>query len=497
MTNLMKNNKIQDDRLDGVVIGDDKLHEECGVFGITSPGADNLAQNVYFGLHGLQHRGQESAGIASNMYGNINYHKDMGLVQEVFNDDIIRTLRGDICIGHVRYSTAGGGGAINAQPLVVYSKRGSLALAHNGNLTNAKMLRDELEDDGYIFQTTIDTETIAALVARNLKDGPVEDAIDKALNKVEGAYALVITTASKLIGVRDPNGLRPLCLGKLADDKGYVLSSESCTFPLQGAEFVRDIEPGEMVVIEDNQVTSRMFHPGEPKRVCSFEYVYFARTDSRIDGKSVYQSRIKAGELLAKEDDVEADLVIAVPDSGTAAAIGYSHGSGVPFGEGLVKNRYVGRTFIQPTQEMRELSVKMKLNVMEENIRGKSIVVIDDSVVRGTTSGKIVKMLRDAGAAKIHMRISSPPVRYSCYMGIDTPDRSNLMAANYTIEEMCAKMGADTLRFLSVEGLKESIGFGDDICTACFTGDYPVNLTDVNNKLTDHEEERSFVGEYD
>ncbi|MCR4600232.1 MAG: amidophosphoribosyltransferase [Clostridia bacterium] len=493
----MKNTKIQYDKLDSVELYEDKLHEECGVFGITSPGADNLAKNVYFGLHGLQHRGQESAGIASNMYGNINYHKDMGLVQEVFNDDIIRALRGDICIGHVRYSTAGGGGAINSQPLVVYSKKGSLALAHNGNLTNAQMLRDELEENGYIFQTTIDTETIAALVARYLKDGTVEDAIHSALNRIEGAYALVITTANKLIGVRDPNGLRPLCLGRLTDGKGYVLSSESCTFPLQGAEFVRDIEPGEMVIIQDNEVSSRMFHPGEPKRVCSFEYVYFARTDSRIDGRSVYASRIRAGEILAKEDDVKADLVIAVPDSGTAAAIGYSHGSGVPFGEGLVKNRYVGRTFIQPTQEMRELSVKMKLNVLEENVKGKSIVVIDDSVVRGTTSGKIVKMLKDAGAAEIHMRISSPPVKHSCYMGIDTPDRSNLMAANHSIDEMCKMMGADTLRFLSVEGLKESIGFGDDICTACFTGDYPVKLTDVKNKLINHEAERSFVGEYD
>ncbi|MGN1349917.1 MAG: amidophosphoribosyltransferase [Anaerovoracaceae bacterium] len=475
------------------LLADDKFHDECGVIGISSPGASNVAKDVYFGLHSLQHRGQESAGIASNMYGNINYHKDMGLVQEIFNDDIIRTLPGDICIGHVRYSTAGESHVTNAQPLVVYSKMGSLALAHNGTLVNAKILRDEMQDEGYIFQTSIDTEIIAALIARYLTENPVEDAVSKACNIVKGAFALVITIGEKLIGVRDPSGIRPLCIGKTAG--GYILSSESCVFPLQGATFVRDVLPGEIVLIENNEIRSIIYNETAPKKVCAFEYVYFARTDSHIDEKSVYMTRREAGRILARNDDVEADLVIAVPDSGTVSAIGYAEESGIPFGEGLVKNRYVGRTFIQPTQEMRDLSVRMKLNVLEENIRGKRIVVIDDSIVRGTTSGKIIRMLKDGGAAEVHMRISSPPVTHSCYMGIDTPDRKNLMAANMTIEEMCRHIGADSLAFLPIEGLHDCIGLGDSICTACFTGDYPVELFDIEYE-TRHQD-KTFVGEYD
>ena len=475
------------------LLDDDKFHDECGVVGISSPGASNIAKDVYFGLHSLQHRGQESAGIASNMFGNINYYKDMGLVQEVFNDDIMKTLPGDICIGHVRYSTAGESHVTNAQPLVVYSKMGSLALAHNGTLVNAQILRDEMQDDGYIFQTSIDTEIIAALIAKHLRENTVEEAVSKACNTVKGAFALVITTGEKLIGVRDPNGIRPLCLGKTAS--GYILSSESCVFPLQGATYVRDIKPGEMVVIENNKITSIMYNENAPRKVCSFEYVYFARTDSHMEDKSIYMTRREAGRILARNDDVEADLVIAVPDSGTVAAIGYAEESGIPFGEGLVKNRYVGRTFIQPTQEMRELSVKMKLNVLEENIRGKRVVVIDDSIVRGTTSGKIVKMLKEGGAAEVHMRISSPPVTHSCYMGIDTPDKKNLMAANMTIDEMCRHIGADSLAFLPVEGLHECIGLGDEICTACFTGDYPVELFDI--EYQEHRKDRTFIGEYD
>ncbi len=476
---------------------DDKFHDECGVVGISSPGAQNIAKDIYFGLHSLQHRGQESAGIASNMFGNINYYKDMGLVQEVFNDDIMKTLPGDICIGHVRYSTAGESQASNAQPLVVYSKMGSLALAHNGTLVNAKMLREQMQDDGYIFQTTIDSEIIAALIARYLKDGGVEAAVARVANIVKGAFALVITMGDKLMGVRDANGIRPLCIGRTRT--GYVLASESCVFPLQGAEFVRDVKPGEIVIIENNELRSMMFNETAPKKVCSFEYVYFARTDSRIDGRSVYLSRREAGRILARESHVDADLVIAVPDSGTVAAIGYAEESGIPFGEGLVKNRYVGRTFIQPTQEMRELSVKMKLNVLEENVKGKRIIMIDDSIVRGTTSGKIVKLLKDAGASEVHVRISSPPVTHSCYMGIDTPNRKNLMAANKTIEEMRVRIGADSLAFISVEGLRECIGFGDSICDACFTGDYPVELSDLDY-AAEHEEaaeKRQFIGEYD
>ena len=479
------------------LMDDDKFHDECGVVGISSPGAQNIAKDVYFGLHSLQHRGQESAGIASNMFGNINYYKDMGLVQEVFSDDIMKTLPGDICIGHVRYSTAGESQASNAQPLVVYSKMGSLALAHNGTLVNASVLREQMQDDGYIFQTTIDSEIIAALIARYLKEGSVEAAVAKTANIVKGAFALVITMGDKLLGVRDANGIRPLCIGRTKT--GYVLASESCVFPLQGAEFVRDVKPGEIVTIENNELHSVMFNETAPKKVCSFEYVYFARTDSKIDGRSVYLSRREAGRILARESAVDADLVIAVPDSGTVAAIGYAEESGIPFGEGLVKNRYVGRTFIQPTQEMRELSVRMKLNVLEENVRGKRIIMIDDSIVRGTTSGKIVKLLKDAGASEVHVRISSPPVTHSCYMGIDTPNRRNLMAANKTIEEMRVHIGADSLAFISVEGLKECIGFGDNICDACFTGDYPVELSDLDYAAEHDEaaEKRQFIGEYD
>ncbi|MCI8284972.1 MAG: amidophosphoribosyltransferase [Firmicutes bacterium] len=475
-------------------MSDDKFHDECGVIGISSPGAQNIAKDVYFGLHSLQHRGQESAGIASNMYGNINYYKDMGLVQEVFDDNIIKTLPGDICIGHVRYSTAGESHVTNAQPLVVYSKMGSLALAHNGNLTNAKKLRDQMQDYGYIFQTAIDSEIIAALIARFLKDGSVEQAISKAAAMIEGGFSLVITTGDKLIGVRDPHGIRPLCIGKT--NSGYVISSESCVFPLQGAKFLRDVKPGEIVIIENNELKSIMYNENASHKVCSFEYVYFARTDSHIDEKSVYMTRREAGKILARADDTEADLVIAVPDSGTVAAIGYAEESGIPFGEGLIKNRYVGRTFIQPTQEMRELSVRMKLNVLEENVKDKRIIMIDDSIVRGTTSGKIVKMLKDAGASEVHVRISSPPVTHSCYMGIDTPNRKNLMAANKSIEEMRVHIGADSLKFLSVEGLEDCIGLGDSICKACFTGDYPVELYDIEHEVS-RNSEKTIIGEYD
>lgn len=478
------------------MLDDDKFHDECGVVGIMSPGQKNVAKDIYFGLHSLQHRGQESAGIASNMYGNINCYKEMGLVQEVFDDEIMSKLPGDIGIGHVRYSTAGGSRVINAQPIVVYSKFGSLALAHNGNLVNAVALRNQMEDEGYIFQTDIDTEVIAALIARNLRNGSVEEAVQKTCRIAKGGFALVMTIGNKLIGVRDPHGIRPLCIGKT--ENGWVLASESCVFALQGAEFVRDVKPGEMVVFEDGEMKSIMYGP-EEDRMCSFEYVYFARTDSHIDGVGVYESRREAGRILAREDkdDTDADLVIAVPDSGTVAAIGYAEESGIPFGEGFVKNRYVGRTFIQPTQEMRELSVMMKLNVLKENIEGKRMVMIDDSIVRGTTSVKIAKMLRKAGVKEIHMRISSPPVAYPCYMGIDTPDRDKLMAANKTVEEMREHIGVDSLKFLPVEGLKACIGKGDGVCTTCFTGDYPVELTDQNYKTNKLFHDDRMVGEYD
>lgn len=471
---------------------EDKVFDECGVVGVYAPGKADIARTVYFGLHSLQHRGQESAGIAVNRGGRIQYYKDMGLVQEVFNDEIIGRLQGDIAIGHVRYSTSGESHAANAMPLVVYYKGGSLALAHNGNLINAEALRDEMQDRGAIFQTSVDSEVIAALIARFIRDNSIEESIMKTLELIRGAYALVITSGGKLIGVRDPNGIRPLCIGRMKD--GYVLSSENCIFSLFGAEFVRDVAPGEMVVIEDRELKSYRYCKNSRNAICSFEYVYLARPDSDIDGRSVYMARSQSGRILAKEHPVEADMVIAVPDSGTVAAIGYAEEAGIPFGEGLIKNRYVGRTFIQPDQRMRELSVRLKLNVLKDNVKGKRIVMVDDSIVRGTTSGKIVKMLKDAGAKEVHVRISSPPVTHSCYFGIDTPNPDKLVAANYSNDEICRMIGADSLGYLSVEGLMEAIGLGGDkVCAACFNGDYPMDLPEgiskQNGKACDSLEE--------
>ena len=462
---------------------EDKVFDECGVVGVYAPGKTDIARSVYFGLHSLQHRGQESAGIASNKNGKIQYYKEMGLVQEVFNDEIIARLQGDISIGHVRYSTSGESHAVNAMPLVVYHKGGSLALAHNGNLVNAELLREEMQDRGVIFQTSIDSEVIAALIARYIRENTIEEAIIKTLKIVKGAYALVITGGDKLIGVRDPNGIRPLCIGRTPD--GYVLSSESCIFPLLGAKFLRDVAPGEIVVIEDGELKSIQYDSGQRNAICAFEYVYIARPDSHMDGKSVYMARTQAGRILAREHPVEADMVISVPDSGTVAAIGYAEESGIPYGEGLIKNRYVGRTFIQPEQRMRELSVRLKLNVLKDNVKGKRIVMVDDSIVRGTTSGKIVKMLKDAGALEVHMRVSSPPVIHSCHFGIDTPEENKLVAYTHSIEEIRQKVGADSLGYLSVEGLMESIGLGQErICAACFNGDYPMPLLDEEAKAT-------------
>ena len=473
-------------------LDEDKVYDECGVVGVYAPGKADIARSVYFGLHSLQHRGQESAGIASNKDGKIQYYKEMGLVQEVFNDEIIGRLQGDISIGHVRYSTSGESHAVNAMPLVVYHKGGSLALAHNGNLVNAELLREEMQDRGVIFQTSIDSEVIAALIARYIRDNTIEESIMKTLDIVKGAYALVITSGNKLIGVRDPNGIRPLCVGRTKD--GYVLSSESCIFPLLGAKFIRDVEPGEIIVIEDHELKSMKYKKGQKKAICAFEYVYLARPDSDIDGRSVYMARTQAGRTLAKEYPVEADMVIAVPDSGTVAAIGYAEESGIPYGEGLIKNRYVGRTFIQPDQRMRELSVRLKLNVLKDNVKGKRIVMVDDSIVRGTTSGKIVRMLKDAGALEVHVRVSSPPVIHSCHFGIDTPESDKLVAATHSLEEIRKMIGADTLGYLSVEGLLESINLGGDkVCVACFNGDYPMELPDeaakANGKIAEKEKE--------
>lgn len=459
----------------------DKLKEECGVIGIYDPKEyQDISRLTYFGLIALQHRGQESAGIAVSN-GKMHYYKEMGLVQEVFTDQILSRLTGKVAIGHVRYSTTGESYVANAQPLVVQYKGGSIALAHNGNLINAQSLRDELEDKGSIFQTSIDSEVIANLIARNYRLG-FKEAIIHSVRRIKGAFALTIICEDKLIGVRDSYGLRPLCLGRLGD--GYVLASESCALDVTGAEFIRDIEPGEMVIIDDKGVESIIFDTQNKKALCSFEFVYFARPDSNLDGRSVYNSRRNAGRTLAKEHPAEADMVIAVPDSGTVAAVGYAEESGIPFGEGLVKNRYVGRTFIQPDQKTRELAVRLKLNPLHQNLQGKKIVLIDDSIVRGTTSKRIVTMLKQAGATEVHVRISSPPVKHSCFFGIDTPERKKLVGAQFTVEEIREMIGADSLGYLSVEGLLESIAMApDSLCKACFDGDYPMEVPKKADKF--------------
>ncbi|BEP28416.1 amidophosphoribosyltransferase [Helicovermis profundi] len=460
---------------------DDKLKEECGVVGIYDPQKnDKISTLTYFGLIALQHRGQESAGIAVYDEGNVKYYKEMGLVQEIFNAKNLELLKGNISIGHVRYSTTGESYVTNAQPLVVRYRGGSIALAHNGNLINAGKIRNELEDNGSIFQTSIDSEVIANLIARNYKRG-FEESIINAVTEIEGAFALTIICEDKLVGVRDPYGLRPLSLAKLGD--GYVLASETSAFDVMGAKYIRDIRAGEMVIIDEDGVKSYMYSSEKKQALCCFEYVYFARPDSVMDGKNVYSTRQNAGKILAKEHPVEADMVIAVPDSGIAAAIGYAEESGIPYGVGLIKNKYLGRSFIQPDQKSRELAVKLKLNVLSDSIKGKRLVLIDDSIVRGTTSGRIVSMLKEAGAKEVHVRVSSPPVKFSCYFGIDTPSRKQLVGAIKTIDEIRDMIGADSLGYISIDGLVESIGKNaDSLCTACFKGNYPMEVPKLGNK---------------
>ncbi|HAE61582.1 MAG TPA: amidophosphoribosyltransferase [Eubacteriaceae bacterium] len=453
----------------------DKLEEECGVYGIYKREKEmQSAQFVYYGLYALQHRGQESAGIATNKDGKIQQHKGMGLVSEIFRGDSISNLEGNIGIGHVRYSTTGESHIENAQPLVVNYKNNQIALAHNGNLVNARALREMLEDNGVVFQTTIDSEVIVNLIARGLKNGIVES-IKRMVEIIKGAYALVITTEDKLIGIRDPHGLRPLCLGKTKNG-GYVLSSESCGLDAIGAKLIRDIDPGEIVIIDQNGVKSYSQNNWVKKRLCIFELIYFARPDSVIDGISVYLSRHNAGKILAAESMVNADVVIGVPDSGIPAAIGFAEASGIPFGIGLIKNKYTGRTFIQPSQKLREEGVRLKLNALKENVQGKRVVIVDDSIVRGTTSKHLVELLREAGATEVHFRVSSPPVSHTCHFGIDTPYRKHLVGAMKTVEEIREMIGADTLAFISVEGLVESVGGGTTYCRACFDGDYPMEV---------------------
>ncbi|NTW70765.1 MAG: amidophosphoribosyltransferase [Eubacteriaceae bacterium] len=454
---------------------EDKLQEECGVFGIYKTDKEmQCAQLIYYGLYALQHRGQESAGIATNFEGKIDHYKDMGLVTEVFRGDVLSELKGNIGIGHVRYSTTGESHIENAQPLVVNHKNTQIALAHNGNLVNAKALREMLEDTGVVFQTTIDTEVIVNLLARGLKHGVV-DSIKRVVDIIKGAYAIVITTEDMLIGVRDPHGLRPLCLGRTKNG-GYVLSSESCALDTIGAELIRDVEPGEIVVIDSEGVKSFSQNNWVKKRLCIFELIYFARPDSVMDGTSVYLSRHNAGKILARESFVEADVVIGVPDSGIPAAIGFAEASGIPFGMGLIKNKYIGRTFIQPTQALREEGVMIKLNALKENVAGKRVIIVDDSIVRGTTSKKLVELLRNAGAKEVHFRVTSPPVAHTCHFGIDTPYRRELVGAMKTVDEIRDMIGADTLAFISNGGLIESVGGGTGYCSACFDGDYPMEV---------------------
>ena len=457
---------------------EEKLREECGVFGMYDLDGKDVAASIYYGLFALQHRGQESCGIAvsetNGPKGKVTSYKGMGLVNEVFTGDELEQMKGDIGVGHVRYSTAGASTRENAQPLVLNYVKGTLALAHNGNLINAPELREELAYSGAIFQTTIDSEVVAYHIARErVKTKNVESAVLNAMKKIRGAYSLVIMSPRKLIGARDPYGFKPLCIGRR--DNAYIITSETCALETLGAEYIRDIEPGEVVTITKDGIKSdtSMCLPKEQQARCIFEYIYFARPDSHIDGVSVYGSRIKAGRFLAMDSPVEADIVVGVPESGNAAAMGYAMESGIPYGTAFVKNSYVGRTFIKPKQSTRESSVKIKLNVLREAVAGKRVIMIDDSIVRGTTSDRIVKMLRDAGAREVHMRVSSPPFLWPCYFGTDVPAREQLIAYNRSVEEIRQMIGADSLGYLQINRLKELVN-GLDICQGCFTGKYPM-----------------------
>ena len=455
------------------------LGEECGVFGAYDMDGGDVAPSVYYGLFALQHRGQESCGIAvTDTYGErkVHFKKGLGLVNEVFDEESLQTLKGNLGVGHVRYSTAGGSKVENAMPLVINYVKGTLAIAHNGNLTNAIELRRELEYTGAIFQTTIDSEVIAYHIARErLNVSMAEEAVKRAMGKIKGTYALVVSSPRKMIGARDPFGLKPLCIGK--EGNTYFLASESCAIAAVGAEFVRDVEPGEIVTITKDGIHSDLSMAIAPQNQarCIFEYIYFARTDSTIDKVNVYHSRIIAGKALAQSYPVDADLVVGVPDSGLVAAKGYSEQSGIPYGMAFHKNSYVGRTFIKPKQSQRESSVKIKLNVIEEVVRDKRIVMVDDSIVRGTTCANIIKMLKRAGAKEVHVRISSPPFLYPCYFGTDVPSNEQLIAHSHTTEEIRELIGADSLGYMKIDKLKNMVG-SLGYCDACFTGNYPMEV---------------------
>lgn len=453
------------------------VHEECGVFGVMSAKRKNVAGLTYYGLYALQHRGQESCGIVVNDDGVFSSYKDLGLVSEVFDAERLSRLpEGTMAVGHVRYGTTGGNTRNNCQPIEVNHQKGKMALAHNGNLSNALELRDKLELSGAIFHTTSDTETIAYLVTRErLVTGSIEDAVSRAVESLDGAYSLVLMSATKMIAARDPHGFRPLCYGK-TEDGAYVVASESCALSAVGATPIRDVLPGEILVFSEQGVISRKEHcKTKKKRTCIFEYIYFARPDSVIDGIPVSAARIRAGELLAKEYPAKADIVIGVPDSGLDAALGFSQKSGIPYGIGLIKNKYIGRTFISPGQNERLDQVRIKLSPIKHTIKDKRVVLVDDSIVRGTTSKRIVRLLREAGAKEIHMRISAPPFLHPCYYGTDIDSEENLIASHHKREEIAAIIGVDTLGYLPVDKLHELVGCRD-YCAACFTGDYPTKI---------------------
>ncbi|MGI6176387.1 MAG: amidophosphoribosyltransferase [Christensenellales bacterium] len=464
---------------------DDHIKEACGLFGIYDVDGLDTAQLVYCALYALQHRGQESCGIAVNDDNKITCYKDLGLLSDVFNEEKLAKMKGSIAMGHVRYSTTGSNGRENAQPLASKYVKGTLTLAHNGNISNAHELHNELIQEGAVFQTSSDTELIAYLIARaRLVTPSIEAAVELVMPKLRGSFSLIVMSPRKLIAVRDPYGIRPLCMGKIKNS--YVFSSESCALNAIGADFIRDIDPGEILAITPEGIVEKTLHckPRKDCALCIFEHIYFARQDSVIDGQSVYEARLNAGRLLAQQNPVEADVVTAVPDSGITAAIGFAHASGIPYGEGLVKNRYIGRTFIQPTQSMREHSIDIKLSALKACVKGKRVVMIDDSIVRGTTMRQLVAMLKKAGAKEVHIRISSPQFLWPCYFGTDIPQRTHLACYNYNQEQLKEHLGADSLHFLSMKALKQvvpnsTIGF----CDACFSGHYPFEVPSEADKL--------------
>jgi len=467
------------------VVTDDKLREECGVVAVH--GHPDAARQVYLGLYALQHRGQESAGIASADGQRLANIKGMGLVSEIFTDDVLAKLPGSLAIGHTRYSTTGDSALLNAQPIRVDSVKGLIAIAHNGNLVNLGNLRTSLERAGAYFQTTSDSEIIVQLIAHS-KAGTLVDAIADSLGRVEGAFSIVMMTRDRIFAARDPRGFRPLSIGRIRNAEGpdtIVFASETCAFDLLRAEYIRDVLPGELVMVTEDGLTSRQYSTGVPQTSCIFEHVYFARPDSKIYGRWVQESRDQMGRQLARESDVAADVVVPVPDSGVTAALGYAEQAGLPFRMGLIRNHYVGRTFIEPEQRVRDFGVRLKLNPVHNLLEGKRVILIDDSIIRGTTSRKIVRMVRGAGAKEVHLRISCPPTISPCFYGVDTPSKRDLIAANKSVEEIRQFIEADSLAYLSLDGLlkacetKEKSGY----CTACYTGNYPTQWVDVDEIL--------------